>query len=71
MSSNTSSSSQFSGTSTRVHGDLLSDDKAIGYKFADGLTGVGVRDFAGFIGVEPDFTFATAYHGGREALLGA
>lgn len=62
---------QIPSTGTRVHGDLLADDEAIGHELADGLTGVGVGDFAGLVRVEPDLTLAAADHGGRETLLGA
>ena len=62
---------ELSGTGSRVHGDLLADDEAIGDELADGLAGVGVGDLRGFVGVEPDLAFAAAGHGGGEAFLGA
>ena len=43
-----------------MHGDGLADDETIGHEFADGLTGIGLPDFAHFVGVEPDLAFATA-----------
>jgi len=52
-----------------VHGDLLADDEAIRDELADGLAGVGVGDFAGLIGIEPDLALSAADDGGREALL--
>ena len=69
MSTNPSRGGQFPGSSSRVHGDRFADDEAIGNKFANGLSGVSVGDFADFIGIEPDLAFATANHGGGEALL--
>ena len=54
-----------------MHSDLFADDEAIGDKLADCLAGVGIGDFADFVGVEPDLAFSTAHDGGREALLGA
>jgi hypothetical protein len=54
-----------------VHGDGLSDDEAICNELSDGLAGVGVGDFAGLIGIEPDLALSAAYDGGRQALLGS
>jgi hypothetical protein len=54
-----------------VHRDGLADDEAILDELADGLTGVGVGDFAGLVGVEPDLALSATDHGGREALLSA
>ena len=62
---------QLTGTGARVHGDGLADDEAILDELADGLTGVGVGDFAGLVGVEPDLALSATDHGGREALLSA
>jgi hypothetical protein len=62
---------QLTGTGTRVHGDGLADDEAILNELADRLAGVGVGDFAGLVGVEPDLALAAADHGGRKALLRA
>jgi hypothetical protein len=54
-----------------VHGDGLADDEAIFDELADGLAGVGVADFALFVGIKPDLALAAADHRGRKALLGA
>ena len=70
VSANAASSGEFSRTGSRVHGDLLADDEAIGDELADGLAGVGVGDLGRFVGVEPDLAFAAAGHGGGEAFLG-
>ena len=35
------------------------------------LTRVGVRDFSGLIGIEPNLSFAAAEDGGSKAFLGA
>jgi hypothetical protein len=53
-----------------VHGDGLLDDEAICDKLSDGLTGVGVGNLAGLIGIEPNLALSTADDGGRQALLG-
>jgi hypothetical protein len=53
-----------------VHGDRLSDDKAICNELSDGLTGVGVGDLAGLVGIKPDLALSAADDGRREALLG-
>lgn len=67
--SDTASSVKLTGAGTRVHGDGLADDEAIGDQLADGLAGVGVRDFVDFIGVEPDLALSASNDGRREALL--
>lgn len=69
VSANSSGGSQGTGAGTRVHGDGLADDETILDELADRLTGVGVGDFAGLVGVEPDLALSTSDHGGREALL--
>jgi hypothetical protein len=71
VSAKSSSSGQLPGTGTRVHGDGLADDEAIGDELADGLAGVGVGDFAHFVGVEPDLALSAANNGRRKALLRA
>ena len=71
MSTNPSRSGQFPRTSTRVHSDLFANDEAIGDEFADGLTGVGIGDFADFIRIQPDLTLSASHHGGCETLLSA
>lgn len=43
-----------------MHGDGLADDEAILDELADGLAGVGVRDFALLAWVEPDLALAAA-----------
>ena len=53
-----------------MHGDWLLDDEAICDKLADGLTGVGIGDFAGLIRIEPDLALSGADDRGRQALLG-
>ena len=58
-------------TESRMHDGGLFHDEAIGVEFADVLAGVGVGDFGGFIGVEPDFAFAAAEDFGGQALLRA
>lgn len=54
-----------------MHGDRLSDDEAICDKLADGLAGVGIGDFAGLIGIEPDLALSTANDRSGQTLLGA
>lgn len=62
---------QLAGTASRVHSHGLSDDEAIGDQLADRLPGVGVRDFALLIGIQPDLALAAADDGRGEALLGS
>lgn len=71
MSTDSSRSSESSGTGTGVHGDGLADNEAILNELADGLAGVGVGDFIDFIGVEPDLALSASDNVGSEALLGA
>ena len=47
----------------------LSDDQPIFDQLPDLLTGVGVGDFIGLIGVQPDFFLATAEDTGGKPLL--
>jgi hypothetical protein len=54
-----------------VHSNGLADDEAICDELSDGLTRVGVGDFAGLVGIEPDLALSTADDGGRQALLGS
>lgn len=54
-----------------MHCDLFADDESIGDELADGLTRIGVRDFAGFIRVQPDLALSAANYRGRETLLSA
>jgi hypothetical protein len=58
-------------TEPGVHDGGLFDDEAICIEFADVLARVSVGDFGGFVGVEPDFTFATAEDFGGKGLLRA
>lgn len=71
MSPNTSRSCEFPSAGTRVHSDLLPDDKAIGHKLANGLARVCIGDFVDFVGIKPDLALTAANDRGREALLGA
>lgn len=64
-------SGQVPSSSSRVHGDRLSDDEAIGHEFADRLAGVGLSNLGHFIRVEPDLALAAAYYGSGQALLSA
>lgn len=60
---------QLTSTGSRVHGDGLADDEAIGDELADGLAGVGVGDLADLVGVEPDLALTAADDRRGEALL--
>jgi len=51
---------QLAGARSRVLGDGLSDDEAIGDELSDGLARVGVGDLALLVGVEPDLALAAA-----------
>jgi hypothetical protein len=70
VSTNSASSCELTGAGSGVHGDGLADDEAICDELSDGLAGVGVGDFAGLIGVEPDLALSAADDGRRQALLG-
>lgn len=69
MATNSSGGSQSTRAGAGVHGDGLADDEAILDELADGLARVGIGDFAGLVGVEPDLALSATDHGGREALL--
>lgn len=70
VATNSSGEVQLTRTGTRVHGDGLSDDEAIGNELADRLAGVGVGDLVDLVGVEPNLALTAAEDIGREALLG-
>lgn len=69
VSTNSSCSGEFTSACAGVHGNWLADDEAIGNEFADGLTGVGVGDFAGLVGVEPNLALSAADDGSRQTFL--
>ena len=69
MSPSPSRSSQLPSSSTRVHRNRLLDDKAIGHKLADRLTGVGVGNFVHLVRIEPDLALAAANYGSGKAFL--
>jgi hypothetical protein len=71
VSANSSCGGQGAGTGTRVHGDGLANNEAILDELADGLTGVGVGNLTGLVGVEPDLALSAADNGCGEALLRA
>lgn len=52
-----------------MHGDGLSDNQAILDQLADRLAGVGIGDFSGFIGIEPDLALTAACDGGSQTFL--
>lgn len=52
-----------------MHRHLFADDEAIGHKLTNRLAGVGIGDFINLVRVEPDFTFATSYHGSCKPFL--
>jgi len=70
VSTNSSSGGELTGAGSRVHGDWLADDEAIGNKFANGLAGVGIGDLADLVRIKPDLALSTADDGSRQALLG-
>ena len=71
MTADATGGGQLTRAGARVHGDGLADDETILNELADRLAGVGVGDFAGLVGVEPDLALSATDHGGREALLSA
>lgn len=64
-----SSEVQLTSARSRVLGDGLSDDEAIGDELSDGLARVGVGDLSLLVGVEPDLALAAADDRGGQALL--
>lgn len=70
VATNSSGKVQLTRAGTRVHGDGLSDDEAIGDELADRLAGVGVGDLVDLVGIEPNLALTAAEDIGREALLG-
>ncbi len=70
VSADSSCSCEFPGARSRVHGDRLSDDEAICNELSDSLTGVGIGDLAGLIGIEPNLALSATDNRRREALLG-
>lgn len=71
MSPNPPCSVQLSRARSRVHRDLLPDDKPIRYEFADRLAGVGIGDFVDFVRIKPDFALAAPNDGCGKSLLGS
>lgn len=69
MSALSSCEVELTGAASRVHGDGLSDDQAIGDQLSDRLAGIGVGDFALLTGVEPDLALAAANDRRGKALL--
>ncbi len=70
VSADSSGQVELAGAGSRVRGDGLLDDEAIGDQLADSLARVGVGDLADLIGIQPDLVLANAQDGRREALLG-
>ena len=64
-------SGQLSSPRSRVHCDLLPDNKPIGYEFTDRLAGVGIRDFVNLVRIKPDLTLAAPNDGCGKSLLGS
>lgn len=71
VATDTAGGSELTGAGTRVHGDGLADDEAIGDELADGVAGVGVGDLVDLVRVEPDLALAAVGDGRRKALLRA
>uniref|UniRef100_A0A3Q2GSC4 Uncharacterized protein n=1 Tax=Equus caballus TaxID=9796 RepID=A0A3Q2GSC4_HORSE len=59
----------FPASSPGMDSHRLPDDQAIFDQLPDLLTGVGIGDFIGLIGVQPDLLFATAEDTGGKSLL--
>lgn len=60
---------QLAGTASRVHGDGLSDDEAIGDELSNRLARVGIGDLACLIRIQPNLALAAADDRRGEALL--
>lgn len=52
-----------------MHSDGFADDEAICNELPDSLAGVGIRDFADFIRIQPDLALSASNDRGRQALL--
>uniref|UniRef100_A0A674AEN0 Uncharacterized protein n=1 Tax=Salmo trutta TaxID=8032 RepID=A0A674AEN0_SALTR len=52
-----------------MHRHRLPDDQTILHQLVECLTGIGVGDLIGFIGVQPYLLLATAQDAGRQSLL--
>jgi hypothetical protein len=50
---------------------MFPDNKAIGHEFADRLAGIGIGNFADFVGIKPDLALATSNYGCGKSLLGS
>lgn len=61
--------SVFSASSSGMDSHRLPDDQPIFDQLPNLLAGVGIGDFIGFIGVQPDLLFATAEDTGGKPLL--
>uniref|UniRef100_A0AAR2LNX5 Globin family profile domain-containing protein n=1 Tax=Pygocentrus nattereri TaxID=42514 RepID=A0AAR2LNX5_PYGNA len=59
----------FAAAGAGVHRHGLLDYQTILHQLADLLTGVGIGNLIGFVGVQPDLLLATAQDAGRQALL--
>ena len=70
MSSLSFCSVSFPDTETGVHDGGFFHDEAVGVEFSNILSGVGVANIGGFIGIEPDFALAAAENFGGKGLLG-
>ena len=57
-------------TETGMHNGGLLDDEAISVELADVLARVGVADFCGLVGIEPDLALAAVENFGCKLLLG-
>jgi hypothetical protein len=62
---------RFPNSETRVHDRRFFHDQPVGIEFANILAGIRIGNFAGFVGVKPNFTFAYPKNFGRENLLRA
>jgi len=69
MSTHSSSGIQFSGTGAGVSGDWFANDKTIFGEFANSLSGVGLTQFGGFVGIEPNLALTTVQNCSGETLL--
>ena len=52
-----------------MHNGGFFHDEAVSVEFADVLTGIGIADFGGLVGVKPDLALAATDYGSSEALL--
>lgn len=71
MSSLSLCSMGFTNPEAGMHNGGFFHNETISVEFADVLTRIGIADFGGFVGIEPDLALAAAQNFGGQGLLRA